>query len=246
MKIKPLNERRIIRIKNVNGCTNFGGFALNGDRLYTIKTKSGNELSTISVYPNYNKTKRTNYVFHNSFGHGNSMTYFNNELYVAPCGGYCGTVDVRNWNYKKLESDTFMSGISHYTGTMFITIAGAPAAGSKQFYLAIMNRVGDRMVCLKKWIINNPYVSKGYTISQGIGYRKSKKKIYFVLSHENLKSNVVLRYGLEKSDPDYLFKSKVVTGSDRLELEDVDFDANDNIFMGSNEPNSMDGLYRVR
>lgn len=247
MKIKPLNERRIIRVKNVNGCTNFGGFAFKGNKLYTIKTKTGDMLSTISVYPNYNKTKRTNHVFQNSFGHGNSMTYFNNELYVAPCDSYCGVVDVRTWKYKRLESDTFMSGISHYSGTMFITIAGIPTQGGSQLYVAIMNRVGDRMVCLKKWVVNNPYASKGYTVTQGIGYRKSKKKIYYVLSHETLQSNIVLRFGVGKSDPDYLFKSKAVTGNgNKFELEDVDFDTNGNMYMCTNEPNAMDGLYRVR
>ena len=242
MKIKPLNERRIIRIKNANGDTNFGGLTFVGNKLYTIKTRTGNTSSTISYYPNFKKTERTNHTYENSFGHGNSMTYFDNELYVAPCGKYCGTVNIKTWKYKKLESDMYMTAISHYTGPMFLALSRGDGNGN--YTVAIMNRTGDKLVTKKKWTIKNPYHEKGYTVSQGMGFRQSKKRLYIVFSHSNMKSNIVLRFALEKSSPDYLFKSKV---SDiHYELEDVGFDANDNIYIGTNERENLDALYQVR
>ena len=55
MITKALNEKKIITIKDVGGCTNFGGLDLVGSKMFTVKTKSNNKLSYISVYKNYKK-----------------------------------------------------------------------------------------------------------------------------------------------------------------------------------------------
>ena len=67
---KKLKEQQGILVKNVGQCTNFGGLDMDGKTLYTIKTKKTNDLSAISVYPDYEKTKRTSYRFRNCLNHG--------------------------------------------------------------------------------------------------------------------------------------------------------------------------------
>ena len=50
MTTKKLNEKKLIQVKNINGCTNFGGIDLVGSKMFTVKTKSTNKLSYVSVY----------------------------------------------------------------------------------------------------------------------------------------------------------------------------------------------------
>lgn len=88
MVTKKLNEKKLIQIKNVGGCTNFGAFTIVGSKMYTIKTKSDNKLSYISVYKNYKKMTRANHKFANCMGHGNGIAYANGNLYIAPCDSY--------------------------------------------------------------------------------------------------------------------------------------------------------------
>ena len=44
MITKKLNEKKIITVKDVVGCTNFGGLDLVGSKMFTVKTKSTKEI----------------------------------------------------------------------------------------------------------------------------------------------------------------------------------------------------------
>lgn len=75
---------------NISGCTNFGGLDMNGNVMFTIKTKSNNALSYISRYPNFAKTKHKNHKYAKCMGHGNDLAFNpgNGHLYVAPCDSF--------------------------------------------------------------------------------------------------------------------------------------------------------------
>ena len=123
MTTKKLNEKKLIQVKNVNGCTNFGSLEIVGNKMYTIKTRSDNALSTISEYPDYRKTTRKNHKFANCMNHGNDITYHAGNLYVAPCGKYIEVVSTSTWEHHRLYCDIFLSGIAHWSGNQFIGLS---------------------------------------------------------------------------------------------------------------------------
>lgn len=217
MTTKKLNEKKVIKVSNVGGCTNFGGVAMVGKKMYTLKTRSDNALSYVSVYSNYKKTKRTSHKFANCMGHGNDMCYNGGKLYVAPCANYVEEITISNWSHRRVACDIMVSAIAHYTGNQFIISCG----GGAEYTLAIGQLNGGRMDILRTWKVRNPKYSAGYSVSQGIGFYKKKSKIYTIFTKSGLKQNVILRSSIGVYEPDYCFTSKL--GSGKYEFESIDF-----------------------
>ena len=176
MITKELKEKKSILVKNVGDCTNFGGLDLNGSKMYTIKTKSNNALSYISVYSNYKKTTRSNHKYTNCMGHGNGLAYANGHLYVAPCDKYVEVVSTSTWKHERLYCAVTACSIAHVAGNQFIIGYG----GTTKYNLCLAEPLGNKMEIKKRWQVSNPKHAAGYTITQDIGYCKKNGCVYLI------------------------------------------------------------------
>ena len=241
MTVKDLNEKKLINVKNINGCTNFGSLEIVGTKMYTIKTRSDNMRSVISEYADYRKTDRKNHTYEDCMNHGNDMTYYNGDLYIAPCGKYIEVVSTKTWAHRRLSADIFLSGIAHWDGKQFI---GLSSSSGPQYELVLMEPQGNRMVIIKKWKVNNPRHAQGFNVSQGIGVKKSNQRIFVVFTHESFTKNVIVRSKLYAADCDYILNSK--TGTGKYELEGISFRSDGYKVIGSNLPNGQDATFLAK
>ena len=238
MKIKELNEKPMTMVKNVSGCTNFGGLEIVGKKMYTIKTRSDNQLSVISEYADYRKTSRVNHRFENCLWHGNDLAYNNGLLYVAPCDKYIEVVNTGDWSHQRLDCDIFLSAIAHVTGNQFV---GLSQNYGDSLGLAVLEHRGYRMEVVSEWTVSNPKAKDGYVITQAIGYKKKNNSIFMVMSRNDFHRNVLLRTKIGKSEPDYCFRSKKSTG--KYEFEGISFLPSGEKVIGSNLPNGKDKIF---
>ena len=235
-----LKEQQGILVKNVGQCTNFGGLDIDGKTLYTIKTKKTNDLSAISVYPDYQKAKRTSHKFRNCLNHGNDLAYHDGKLYVAPCDRFCGVVDTKTWDFRRLECPNIqISGITYYKNGKFIVLS---AAWGDSYWLSIMKPLGDKISLIASWEVANPMAALGYTTSQGITYSASYKEVFTVFTNVDGRSNVILRSGIRATEPDFCYTSKR-SDSGLYELEGISFGPNNVLVLGSNLPSGKDSVF---
>ena len=237
MVTRKLNEKKSILVKNVYGCTNFGGLDILGNMMFTIKTRPDNQLSTISVYPNFKKTKRYNYKYAGCMYHGNDLTYNNGLLYVAPCDNFVEVVNTGDWSHYRLYSDIHVSAIAHYQANQFIVLCGN---GGNFYQLAIMEPRGNKMEALSIWNVNNPK-SPLFTISQGMTFNKRNGKIYVVFTKNDKHRNVILVSGVGVPDPELCLTSKKSSG--KYELEGVAVNSAGKLVIGSNLPSGKDATF---
>ena len=238
MKIKVLNEQPLTRVKNVYGCTNFGGLEIVGKKMYTIKTKSDNQLSVISVYPDYTKPERTNHKYAGCMWHGNDLAYNNGLLYVAPCDKFVEVVNTGDWSHQRLDCNIFISAIAHVSGNQFV---GLSQNYGDSLGLAVLEHRGYRMEVLSEWNLRNPKSKDGYLVTQGIGFKKNNNSIFLVISKNDFHRNILLRCKIGDPEPDYCFRSKKSTG--RYEFEGISFTKSGQKVIGSNLPNGQDKIF---
>lgn len=241
MKDILLKETKINKIRDYGKCSNVGGIDLDGKRLFTIKTRKDNAMSAISVYPDYRKTKRTTHKFANCLHHGNDLTYFDGRLYVAPCDKYVEVINVKTWGHTRLPCDTYVSAITHYTGNQFIALTRNSGTA---YTLSILRAEGSRMKFVRSWGVKNPLADDGYIKSQGLSYKKSSKQIYIVFANQDYLSNVILRSGLDKQQPNCIFRSRKAK-TNLYEFEGITFNSSGSMLIGANRGNG-DILYTAR
>ena len=203
--------------------------------MYTIKSRSDNQRSVISQYPDYRKTSRKNHVFNNCMGHGNDIAYHSGKLYVAPCDKYVQVVDVKTWEHHRLYCSVFLSGIAHWSGNQFIGWTLSPGA---RYTLVLLDECGDCMNVIRQWDVANPKFSEGYSVCQAMGVKKSNQSIFAVFSNQDFHSNVILRSKLYYTEPDYCFVSKRSSG--RYEFEGISFNTDNKKIIGANLPSGGD------
>ena len=238
MTTKGLNEKKSILVKNVGGCTNFGGLDLNGSKMYTIKTKSNNALSYISVYNNYKKTTRSNHKYANCMGHGNGLAYANGRLYVAPCDKFVEVVSTSTWKHERLYCDVTVCAIAHVAGNQFVIGYG----GSNKYNLCLAEPAGNKMVIKRRWQVSNPKYAAGYTITQDIGYCKKNGCVYLIYTKNNYRTNIILRAKLYATEPDICYTSKT-SSSGKYEIETISFTSAGKAVIGMNLPSGKDGTF---
>lgn len=238
MVTKKVKQKKSILVKNVGGCTNFGGLDLNGSKLYTVKTKSNNKLSYISVYKNYKKSTRTNHKYASCMGHANGMAYANGHLYVAPLDKYVEVVSTSTWKHERLYCDVTVCSIAHVAGDQFVIGGG----GKDSYHLYLAQPQGNKMVIKKRWQVKNPKAAAGYTVTQDIGYNKQNGCVYLIYTKNNYRSNIILRAKLYATEPDVCYTSK--TSSDgKYEFESIGFTSSGKAVIGMNLPNGKDGTF---
>lgn len=236
MVTKELKEKKLIQIKNVGGCTNFGALAISGSKMYTIKTKSDNKLSYISVYNNYKKTTRTNHKFANCMNHGNGMAYANGHLYIATCERWIVDVNISTWKHVVIPSPYF-SSIAHVSGNQFVAGSG----GGDYHKLSLIEIANGKVTVKKKWTVKNPKYAAGYTTTQDIGYNKANGCVYLIYT-KSLKSNIILRAKLFATEPDICYTSKT-SKSGKYEIESIGFLSSGKAVIGMNLPNGTDATF---
>lgn len=238
MTSKKVNEKKLILVKNVGGCTNLGGLDLTGNKMFTIKTKSNNKLSYISVYKNYKKTTRTNHKFSSCMGHGNGLAYANGKLYIAPCDKYVEVVSTSTWKHERLYCDATICSIAHVAGNQFVAGGG----GGEYYRLYLVEPSGNKMVIKKRWTVKNPKYASGYSVTQDIGYNKKNGSVYLIYTKNNYRTNIILKAKLYATEPDTCFTSK--TSSDgKYEFETIGFNSSGKAIIGMNLPSGKDGTY---
>lgn len=238
MTSKKVNEKKLILVKNVGGCTNLGGLDLTDNKMFTIKTKSNNKLSYISVYKNYKKTTRTNHKFSSCMGHGNGLAYANGKLYIAPCDKYVEVVSTSTWKHERLYCDATICSIAHVAGNQFVAGGG----GGEYYRLYILEPSGNKMVIKKRWTVKNPKYASGYSVTQDIGYNKKNNSVYLIYTKNNYRTNIILKAKLYATEPDTCFTSK--TSSDgKYEFETIGFNSSGKAIIGMNLPSGKDGTY---
>lgn len=236
MKTKALNETYLLKIPNVNQCSNFGGLVLNGNKMYTIKTKKGNGVSTISYYTNYKNNTRTNHKYVDCMHHGNDLAYYNNHLYVAPCGGYVEEVSTVNWSHRRLECDVFVSAIAHYQNNQFIVTSGDYG---DYFKLSLLELRDNKMYFIRDWTVTNPKHGE-YNVSQGMAFNKKNNRVYNIFSRKDYKRNIILRSPIGGPNPDFMRLSS--ESNKHYEFECLDFNPNNRFIIGLNR-SSGDATY---
>lgn len=240
MRVKKLNEVKGIRIRTIDDCTNFGGLDVVGNKLYTIKTSRNNLTSYISEYPSYeSEDGRVSHRYSGCLNHGNDLAYYDGNLYVAPCDQYCEVISTDTWEHRRIESDIYISAISHYNARRFLVLSDS---GGNTYKLSIVKDIGNRLSLLNSWIVNNPMASLGYTISQGMAYNKDQKEVYVVFSNVDYMRNVIIRSGIYASEPDTVYKSKK-SANGRYELEGIGFTKKGKMIIGSNMPSGRDMIF---
>lgn len=237
MTIK-LQQKKGIQIKNSGQCTNFGGLQIVDNRLYTIKTKRNNRVSAISVYQNYPKQKHITHKYKDCLLHGNDMTYYNNQLYIAPCSNFCGLISTQTWEFTRLDCNLHINAIAHYKNNKFFVLCEAGAT----YKIAIVQHEGSRLIELNSWIVNNTKANQGYTISQGMAYNPNSKSIYVVFTNQDYQSNVILKSGIYTTEPDVIYLSKKATAG-KYELEGITFKKDGTMLLGSNLPSGKDSIF---
>lgn len=238
MTSKKVNEKKLILVKNVGGCTNLGGLDLTDNKMFTIKTKSNNKLSYISVYKNYKKTTRTNHKFSSCMGHGNGLAYANGRLYVAPCDKFVEVVSTSTWKHERLYCDVTVCAIAHVAGNQFVIGYG----GREKYNLCFAEPSGNKMVIKRRWQVTNPKSAAGFTITQDIGYNKKNGCVYLILTKNNYRTNVILRAKLYATEPDTCYTSKT-SASGKYEFETIGFNSSGKAIIGMNLPSGKDGTY---
>ena len=237
MVTKALNEKKIIAVKNVGGCTNFGGLDIVGSKMYTIKTKSTNKLSYISMYKNYKKTSRTNHKFANCMNHGNGITYANGHLYIATCESYITVVNTSTWKHVVLKSPYF-SSIAHVSGNQFVAGSG----GGDYHKLSLIEIANGKVEVKKKWTVKNPKYTSGYTVTQDIGYNKTNGCVYLIYTKNNYRTNIILRAKLYATEPDVCYTTKT-SSSGKYEVESIAFTSSGKAVIGMNLPSGKDSTF---
>lgn len=238
MITKKLNEKKLIQVKDVGGCTNFGGLDLVGSKMYTVKTKSTNKLSYISVYKNYKKTTRTNHKFVNCMGHANGMAYASGHLYIAPCDKYVEVVSTSTWKHERIYCDVTACSIAHVAGNQFVIGYG----GKDKYNLCLAEPSGNKMVIKKRWQVRNPKYASGYSITQDIGYNKQNGCVYLILTKNNYRTNVILMAKLYSTEPDICYTSKT-SASGKYEIETIGFLSSGKAVVGMNLPSGKDSTF---
>lgn len=175
-------------------------------------------------------------------GHGNDITYYKGNLYIAPCDNFIEVVDVKTWKHKRLHSDIFLSGIAHLNSDTFI---GLTSSSGTQYKLVLLQPQDTKMQILKIWKVTNPKFSAGYTISQGIGVKKSNKRIFVVFTNQDFHSNVILRSTLYGNEVDYILTSKK-NATAKYELEGISFRSDGYKIIGSNLPDGQDATFLAK
>jgi hypothetical protein len=83
--------------------------------------------------------------------------------------------------------------------------------------------------------MNNPKAVEGYSITQGIGFKKKNNSLFIVLSKNDFHQNVILRNKIGAPDPDYCFNSKR-SQDNKYEFESISFLKNGDKVIASNLP----------
>ena len=87
------------------------------------------------------------------------------------------------------------------------------------YKLSIVKEENGKFIAVKSWEVTKPKDYMNYTTSQGITFYKKNSRIYVIFSRDDLKSNIILRSAIDKTEPDYCFTSK--TGKTKYEFEGV-------------------------
>lgn len=241
MKDVKLNEKKINTIKSIGGCVNFGGIDVSGKQLFVIKTKKDNSMSAIAVYPDYTKSKRKVYKYSTTMRHGNDLAYNDGFLYVAPCAKYVVRVDLKTMQEEVLQSDVYVSAISHYKGKQFFALTGS----GKGFYnYAILTEQSGRMISGKAWQVRNPFEGDGFIVTQGLAYKKTSKQLYQVFAEQTYLKNIILRSGISKEEPNCVFRSRIAK-EEKYEFEGIAFLGSGSMLIGANR-GTGDKLYTAR
>lgn len=184
----PIEELPLIKvstIKNENGCTNIGGIALaSNKKLYAIKTKQDNLMSTIYTFNDYEKENSyTTKKYTNKLLHGNGLAYGNGLLAIPPCGYSLTTINVNNnWERIKYRSAYYISAIAYLYNNVWIV-------RSHDKIMKIKINYND-LFFDNSYKVENPMAEKGFTVSQDIGYKSGK--LYQIYSNESKTKNCII------------------------------------------------------
>jgi hypothetical protein len=171
-------------------------------------------------------------------GHANDIAYHAGFLYIAPCRDYIVQVNTQNWNFVQLKCDVFVSAIAHYSGNQFIVMCNMVGP---IYSLAIVEHIGNKMILKQKWDVNNLKAEDGYTISQGIGFKKKTNAIFVVLSRQDFCRNIILRSKVNAIEPTHCFRS--MKKNEKYEFEGISFNSKGRYIIGSNLPNGKDSTF---
>ena len=211
MEISRLGERQGILVPNRNSCTNFGAIALDGRRLFALKTAQSNKKSTLMIYQSYksdaNCTVRT---YTNQMGHGNGMTYWDGKIYVAPLDEYVQIIDEKaGMRRKKIKSPIVIASIAHVRDDLFMC------------GLTLVRITDSAVEIIKRYALD--WDESEFPVGQDIGYRGGH--LYFVRSSKTKNSNAIVRVPFDRQAdtlrPDRIYLSEKRT--DLYELESIDF-----------------------
>ena len=211
MEISRLGERQGILVPNRNSCTNFGAIALDGRRLFALKTAQSNKKSTLMIYQSYKSDANcTGRTYTNQMGHGNGMTYWDGKIYVAPLDEYVQIIDEKaGMRRKKVKSPIVIASIAHVRNDLFMC------------GLTLVRITDSAVEIIKRYALD--WDESAFPVGQDIGYRGGY--LYFVRSSKTKNSNAIVRVPFDRQAdtlrPDRVYLSEKRT--DLYELESIDF-----------------------
>ncbi len=220
--IKSLGERLYGSVPNVNKCTNFGALAIDGKRLWCLKTNKTNTMSTLYIYPsveNLSKFETRKYTLR--MGHGNGMTYNydTKELVIAPLDKYVQILETANaYKRRKATSTVNINNIAYVGHDRYIS-------GNNELEIQGTKIVNHR---IKRSYdsINELERFSSYNIGQDIGFYKGH--VYIIRSHNTKRGNAIYRFPLYGFEPDMVYVSERA-----VEFESLAFSGN-TMYIASN------------
>jgi hypothetical protein len=233
MNTLRLNEKKGIPVPNKNGSTNFGAIAMDGKRLFALKTSQSNKISTLFSYQDFRtgcsyKTRK----YTNQMGHGNGMCYWEGKLYIAPLDKYIQVIDEKNGMKRtKLTTPININSIAHYRGNLFL-------AG-----LNLIRITGRAVELVKKLKLS--WEDPSFPIGQDIGFHKGR--LYIIRSSSEKNQNLIIRCPFDGKvgtlSPDRIYVSE--KHKDLYEFESIDFLSN-TMVIAANVVSDKDGIFTAK
>ena len=247
MADKSVKLTKKLSVPDYNGCTNLGGIATDGTKIWVIKTYKGETKSVIYEFDSIKATTPSRHTIE-TCGHGNGLAFYNGYLYV-PCWGetkshkYIKRINVKDWTTKNLTGTFAPSNITYWKDGLFLIRTGWNSNHST-ITMAVVQMGSASFSVLRKFYLKNTKYGSGYKTGQDIGFCNGQLMIPVTTS--NVLKSAILCYdiGNPVSGKTYSPSSVLLTSNtSKWEVESLCSLSDKSLIFGMNT--SSDGAYYV-
>lgn len=237
-----------LSVPDYNGCTNFGGIATDGTKIWCIKTYKGETKSVIYEFDSIKATTPSRHTIENC-GHGNGLTYYNGYLYI-PCWGetknhkYLKRINVKDWTTKNISGPFAPSNITYWKDGLFLIRKSWSSTAHTTATVAVVKVTSTAFSVVRTFYIKNPKAASGYKIGQDIGFCNGQLMIPVTTSNVLKSAILCFNIGEAVSGKTYSPSTVLLTSNtSKWEVETMCALPDKSLLLGMNT--SADGVYYV-